>query len=63
MPLVGPAVGALGRRLIAKRKRSTGFTTEDWDRWVAWIDARGGVRVTQKDLAKTSSPLRQEPEL
>ena len=60
--LVLLVVGSLDRCLIAKHKRSKNFTVEDYEQLLAWISARGGVRVTPNVLTETSNLLRQHEE-
>ena len=57
--LVLLVVGTVGRDLIAKHRRLSGYTVEDYEVLVDLIDSVGPVYVTANTLTETSNLLAQ----
>ncbi len=52
-------VGTVGRDLIAKHRRLSGYTVEDYEVLVGLVDSVGPVYVTANTLTETSNLLAQ----
>ena len=55
-------VGQAGRDLIAKHRRTRGFTVEDYDRLIQAISRVGELRMTPNTLTEASNLLGQHGE-